>query len=472
LTIKERVIQSRFYCQRFLQVYMSSGTRNDIDLADIYSVSQLNSEVRLLIEENFSSIWVQGEISNLARPASGHIYFSLKDESAQVRCAMFRMSNRLLNFKPQDGMQVMVRANVSLYETRGDYQLIVDYMEESGYGLLQRKFEALKAKLAEQGLFNGEYKREIPTFPSRIGVITSPSGAAIRDVLSVLKRRFPAIPILVYPIPVQGEEAPPKIVQMINKACQRQDCDVLILTRGGGSLEDLWAFNDERVAQAIFDCTIPIVCGVGHEVDVTIADFVADVRAPTPSAAAELVSPNRDEWLLRVTRLKTQLLNVQNQQLSQAQQKLAWLAKRVQHPRQRIQRFAQRLDELEQRLTHLLRLQQHTRSNRLTNLMHRLQQSSPAQRLQKLSYQRQALEQRLQIVMNKQLVAGKHQLATLTRALDAVSPLATLGRGYAIVRKADGSIVRNAKSLIIGEELSTQLQLGSVQSKVTGTRGS
>lgn len=451
---------------------MSSGTRNDIDLADIYSVSQLNSEVRLLIEENFSSIWVQGEISNLARPASGHIYFSLKDESAQVRCAMFRMSNRLLNFKPQDGMQVLVRANVSLYETRGDYQLIVDYMEESGYGLLQRKFEALKTKLAEQGLFNVEHKREIPTFPARIGVITSPSGAAIRDVLSVLKRRFPAIPILVYPIPVQGEEAPPKIVQMINKACQRQDCDVLILTRGGGSLEDLWAFNDERVAKAIFDCTIPIVCGVGHEVDVTIADFVADVRAPTPSAAAELVSPNRDEWLLRITRLKAQLLNMQKQHLVQAQQQLAWLAKRIQHPQQRIQRIAQRLDELEQRLTHLLRLQQHARTNRLTNLMHRLQQSSPAQRLQKLSYQRQALEQRLQIAINNQLVSGKHQLATLTRALEAVSPLATLGRGYAIVRKVDGSIVRNAKSLKIGEELSTQLQLGSVQSKVTGTRES
>jgi len=451
---------------------MSSGTRNGIDLADIYSVSQLNSEVRHLIEKNFSSVWVQGEISNLARPASGHIYFSLKDPSAQIRCAMFRMSNRLLNFKPQDGMQVLVRANVSLYETRGDYQLIVDHMEESGYGLLQRKFEELKVKLAEQGLFDVEHKQEIPAFPSRIGVITSPSGAAIRDVLSVLKRRFPAIPILIYPIPVQGEEAPPKIVNMIKKANQRQDCDVIILTRGGGSLEDLWAFNDERVAHAIHDCKIPIVCGVGHEVDVTIADFVADVRAPTPSAAAELVSPNRDEWLLRVTRLKAQLLNEQIQRLTQAQQKLTWLTKRIQHPQQRIQRIAQRLDELEQRLTHLLRLQQHTRSNRLTNLIHRLQQSSPVQRLQKLSYQRQALEQRMQIAINNRLVARKYQLTTLSRALDAVNPLSTLGRGYAIVRKTDGSIVRDANSLKIGEELSTQLQRGSVQSKVTGTQNS
>ncbi|WP_455223352.1 exodeoxyribonuclease VII large subunit [Kaarinaea lacus] len=451
---------------------MSPDARNGIDLTDIYSVSQLNSEVRALIEENFASVWVQGEISNLARPSSGHIYFSLKDESAQVRCAMFRMSNRLLKFKPQDGMQVLVRANVSLYETRGDYQLVVDYMEESGYGLLQRKFEELKAKLAEQGLFNVEHKQEIPAFPSRIGVITSPSGAAIRDVLSVLKRRFPAIPILVYPIPVQGDDAPPKIVRMIKKACQRKECDVLILTRGGGSLEDLWAFNDERVARAIFECSIPVVCGVGHEVDVTIADFVADVRAPTPSAAAELVSPNRDEWLLRVKRMGIQLLSVQNQKLVQSQQKLAWLAKRIQHPQQRIQRIAQRVDELEQRLTHIHRIQQHARISRLTALRHRLQQTSPAQRLQKLAFSRQALEQRLQNIINKKLDSGKHQLITLSRALEAVSPLATLGRGYAIVRKADGSIVRDAKSLKIGEQLATQLQYGNVLSEVTETRES
>jgi exodeoxyribonuclease VII large subunit len=449
---------------------MSSASRNGIDLDDIYSVSQLNSEVRALIEENFASVWVQGEISNLARPASGHIYFSLKDESAQVRCAMFRMNNRLLKFKPQDGMQVLVRASVSLYETRGDYQLIVDYMEESGYGLLQRKFEELKATLAEQGLFSVEHKKEIPAFPSRIGIITSPSGAAVRDVLSVLKRRFPAIPVMVYPIPVQGEDAPPQIVRMIRKASQRRDCDVLILTRGGGSLEDLWAFNDERVAHAIFDCEIPIVCGVGHEVDVTIADFVADVRAPTPSAAAELISPNRDEWLLRIKRMENQLLNVQKQKLSHAQQKLGWLAKRIQHPQQSIRRIAQRLDELEQRLTHLHKIHQHTRTSCLTALTHRLQQISPVQRLQKLSFTRQTLEQRLQAAIHTQLVTSKHQLVTLSRALEAISPLATLGRGYAIVRRRDdGSIVRDAKLLKIGEELSTQLQYGRVHSTVTET---
>ena len=280
----------------------SHSRSSGVNPRDIYSVSRLNREVRALIENNFPSVWVQGEISNLARPASGHIYFSLKDENAQVRCAMFRNSNRLLKFKPTDGMQVLVRASAGLYENRGDYQLIVDHMEEAGAGLLQRRFEELKTKLAQEGLFDTEHKQDIPSFPDRIGIITSPSGAAVRDVLSVLNRRFPGIPVLIYPIPVQGDDAPPQIVRMINKACQHNDCDVLILTRGGGSLEDLWAFNDERVARAVFDCQIPLVCGVGHEIDFTIADFVADVRAPTPSAAAELVSPDRLEWTNRVSR--------------------------------------------------------------------------------------------------------------------------------------------------------------------------
>lgn len=452
---------------------MPSSTLNGVNSGEIYSVSQLNREVRALIEGAFPSVWVQGEISNLARPASGHIYFSLKDESAQVRCAMFRMNNRGLKFKPRDGMQVLVRASVSLYENRGDYQLIADYMEEAGHGLLQRKFEELKAKLAAEGLFDSAHKQAIPAFPSRIGIITSPSGAAIRDVVSVLQRRFPAIPVLIYPIPVQGEDAPPHIVRMINKACQRQDCDVLILTRGGGSLEDLWAFNDERVARAIFDCQIPIVCGVGHEVDVTIADFAADVRAPTPSASAELVSPNRDEWQLRIHRVETQLINRLNQKLSHEQQKLAWLSKRIQHPQQRIQRLAQRLDEIEQRLSHVQQIYRHTRAARLTALGQRLQQLNPLQRLQKLSFTRQTLEQRLHAAMHKQSAASKYQLTALSRALEAISPLATLGRGYAIVRKhADGSIVRDANLLKNGEELSTQLQHGSVRSTVTETRDS
>jgi len=267
------------------------------DDRDIYSVGRLNAEARGLLEGAFPLIWVQGELSNVSRPSSGHLYFTLKDANAQVRCAMFRGNNRFLKFRPADGAQVVVRASLSLYEARGDYQLIVQSMEEAGDGALQRAFEALKQKLAAEGLFEAAHKRALPTLPKRIGVITSPTGAAIRDILSVLKRRFPAIPVLIYPVAVQGQAAGAEIAAMIRRADMRRDCDVLIIARGGGSLEDLWAFNEEIVARAIFDCSIPTVSGVGHEVDFTIADFVADQRAPTPSVAAEMVSPDQHDWL-------------------------------------------------------------------------------------------------------------------------------------------------------------------------------
>ena len=424
----------------------------------------------MLIEGRLPSVWVQGEISNLARPASGHIYFSLKDESAQVRCAMFRMNNRLLKFRPQDGMQVLLRAGVSLYETRGDFQLIVNYMEEMGDGILRRKFEQLKAALAEEGLFDAEHKREIPSFPTRVGVITSPSGAAVRDVLSVFNRRAPEIQVLIYPIPVQGDDAPPQIVRMIKKASQRRDCDVLIITRGGGSLEDLWAFNDETVARAIFDCEIPIVCGVGHEIDFTIADFVADVRAPTPSAAAELVSPNREQWLAHVLRTENQLIGLVKNKVTHGNQKLAWLTKRIQHPRQRIQHIAQRLDEIEQRFVHVHKIYQQTATARLTALVTRLHQRNPLHHLEKLAMTCQSLTNRMVNAAEKQLQASQHRVTSLSRALEAVSPQATLNRGYAIVRKRqDGAIVRDAAQVESGEQLVTRLQHGSVISTVDET---
>ena len=251
----------------------------------VYSVSELNQTIRGLLESEFPLIWVEGEISNLAQPSSGHMYFSLKDESAQVRCAMFRGRNQFLRFTPENGQKVVIRARVSLYEARGEFQLIAEHMEDAGAGALQRAFEELKARLAAEGLFDESLKQDIPELPTRIGVITSPTGAAIRDVLSVLQRRFPAIPVLVYPVPVQGDGAAEKIVATLQLASKRKDCDVLLLVRGGGSLEDLWSFNEEIVARAIVASEIPVVCGVGHEVDFTIADFAADVRAPTPSAA-------------------------------------------------------------------------------------------------------------------------------------------------------------------------------------------
>ena len=318
---------------------------------DIYSVSRLNLEARLLLEQGFPRIWLEGELSNVSRPSSGHLYFTLKDARAQIRAAMFRSRNQAIRFRPEEGLQVLVRGRVSLYEPRGDYQLIVDHMEEAGDGALRRAFEELKRKLDAEGLFDAARKQPLPALPARIGVITSPSGAAVRDVISVLRRRFPAIPVLIYPVPVQGKEAGGEIANAIRLASRRADCDVLILTRGGGSLEDLWPFNEEVVARAIHDCRIPLVSAVGHEIDFTIADFVADRRAATPSAAAELVTPDQLEWLARLTQLSARLENRLRHTLSDDQRRLAWLEQRLQqvHPGQYLRQQAQRLDELEQR---------------------------------------------------------------------------------------------------------------------------
>ena len=267
---------------------------------EVYTVSQLNQAAKNLLEGSFPLIWISGEISNLSQPSSGHMYLTLKDEAAQVRCAMFRFRNSLLSFAPKNGMQVLARAKVSLYEGRGEFQLIIEHMEEAGDGLLRRKFDELKHRLAALGLFNHEHKKPLPALPQCIGVVTSATGAAIRDIISVLKRRMPAIPIMIYPAAVQGSEAAGQIVKAINLANQRQECDVLIVGRGSGSLEDLWPFNEEIVAHAIFNSEIPIISAVGHEIDYTIADFVADVRAATPSAAAELISPHQQELLQQV----------------------------------------------------------------------------------------------------------------------------------------------------------------------------
>ena len=277
-----------------MEALSGSGARAE---RDIYSVSRLNREVRVLLERGFGVLWVEAEISNFSRPSSGHWYFSLKDANAQVRCAMFRQRNMLCAFTARDGQKVLVRARIGLYEPRGEFQLIVEHMEDAGLGALKRKFEELSARLKAEGLFEAERKRPLPALPRRIGVITSPSGAAVRDILHVLARRFPAVAVMVYPVAVQGAQAPAEIVAALKLACRRAECDVLILARGGGSLEDLWAFNDEQLARAIVASSIPVVSGVGHEIDFTIADFAADVRAPTPSAAAELVVPDAEEWL-------------------------------------------------------------------------------------------------------------------------------------------------------------------------------
>src|SRR5579871_719974 len=319
---------------------------------NVYSVTRLNREVRVLIERGLGVIWVEGELSNLSIPSSGHWYFSMKDRDSQLRCAMFRQRNSTLGFTPKAGQQILARGRVSLYEPRGDYQFIVEHLEEAGVGALKRDFERLKAKLAAEGLFALERKRSLPRFPRRIGVVTSPTGAALRDILHILARRFPPAAVLIYPTPVQGEAAIPSIVEAIQTASARAECDVLIVARGGGSIEDLWCFNDERVARAIHASAIPIVSGVGHEIDFTIADFVADARAPTPSGAAELVAPDRTACLEALSRTLERLTVGMRREFRSVSDRLGAVLSRLRlaHPGVRLTQQAQKLDELEQRL--------------------------------------------------------------------------------------------------------------------------
>ncbi len=439
---------------------------SDID-RDIYSVSRLNREARAVLEGNFPLLWVEGEISNLARPRSGHIYFSLKDEFAQIRCAMFRMRVGNLRFTPQDGMHVTARVKVGLYEPRGDFQLQVEHMEEAGHGALQRAFEALKQRLDAEGLFAAERKRPLPALPKRIGVVTSSSGAAIRDILTVLNRRFPAIPVVIYPTAVQGEGAANEIAAQIRLAGQRNECDVIIVGRGGGSLEDLWAFNEEAVARAIYESPLPVVSAVGHEVDVTISDFVADVRAATPSAAAEMLTPDRDEWLYALQRIGQRLQRSLGQQLRLRRQKLDWLRKRLRDPAQQLQQRAQRLDELEQRLQHAQRhLLRHLQA-RLATDSARLQRHNPLARLQQHRQKQQQLSLRLRQAMQQRLKQLQLQLAAQAHALETVSPLATLSRGYAIVQAAQGGkVIRRSDEVKKGDALRTTLHQGELLCRV------
>lgn len=435
----------------------------------VYSVTELNRTAKLLLNDHFFNIKVEGEISNLSTPSSGHIYFSLKDSKAQVRCAMFRMQQRKLNFTPENGQQVVVTAEVSLYEPRGDYQLIVSNMEEAGDGALRLAFERLKQKLSAQGLFDDSIKKNIPILPERIGVITSPTGAAIRDILTVLKRRFPAIPVVIYPVAVQGENAKFEIAQALATADQRKECDVLLLARGGGSLEDLWAFNEEIVARALADCSIPVISGVGHEIDFTIVDFVADLRAATPSAAAEHASPDQQEWLGQFQAYENYLIQQFRKKQSDAQQKLAWINKRLQqqHPGQKLQRNSQRLDELELRLQQSLKRQFHQLQSKLDTQTAKLWAHNPQNKLNSLQQQQQYLNQRLTAAMHNKLGKLKQQLALSSQTLNAVSPLATLHRGYAIVSKTDSEqVIQSHKQLSMGDKVQTRLAQGSFISAI------
>ncbi len=430
---------------------------------DVYSISRLNREAKALLEGQFPLLWIEGEISNLARPASGHLYFSLKDSQAQIRCALFKGSQRGLGCVPKDGMQVLVRARVSLYEGRGEFQLIVETLEEAGEGALRRAFEILKNRLAAEGLFDPVHKKPLPTLPKRIGIITSPTGAALRDVLTTLRRRFPAIGVLVYPVPVQGEGAAEKIAAAIRLAGERRDCDALILARGGGSLEDLWSFNEEVVARAVYACPLPLVCGVGHETDFSIADWVADARAPTPTAAAEMLSPNQDEWLAQFVYLETRLLRLMGDHISARQQRLDWLSGRIVHPRERIARLQQRLADLTKRMRLAQVATQRMANTRWQALTARLYRRHPEIALREWRLRFQHMQTLLTTGMRQNLQRQQQRVQLGVHRLDALSPLATLQRGYAIVRRADNNlIVRNTRDILPGERLQARLAQGSL----------
>jgi exodeoxyribonuclease VII large subunit len=438
---------------------------------EVYSVTRLTREVRALLDRGLGVIWIEGELSNFSQPASGHWYFSLKDRDAQLRCAMFRMKNVLVGFTPRAGSQVLLRGRISVYEARGEYQLIVEHLEEAGVGALKREFERLKTRLAAEGLFALERKRLLPRFPRRIGVITSPTGAALRDVLHILARRYPAAAVLIYPTPVQGAAAVPALVRALTLASVRAECDVLILARGGGSLEDLWAFNDEQLARAIHACSVPVVSGVGHEVDFTIADFVADARAPTPSAAAELVAPDRQACLEALARTAQRLSLGMRRELRAVALRVASGERRLMlaHPGVRLAQQMQRLDDLAQRLGAAVRSRSHHDSMRLADLQARLAQGSPRHRVQEYGARAARLQARLAHAAGAGLAHLTHRLALAQRGLHTVSPLATLSRGFAIVTGEEG-ILTDAASVVPGTPIEARLARGTLSARVTGRK--
>lgn len=438
--------------------------------SSIFTVSRLNQTVRLLLEQEMGQVWISGEISNFTQPASGHWYFTLKDDTAQVRCAMFRNSNRRVTFRPQHGQQVLVRANITLYEPRGDYQIIVESMQPAGEGLLQQKYELLKAKLQAEGLFDQQYKQPLPSPAHCVGVITSKTGAALHDILHVLKRRDPSLPVIIYPTAVQGDDAPGQIVHAIERANARNECDVLIVGRGGGSLEDLWSFNDERVARAIFASRIPVVSAVGHETDVTIADFVADLRAPTPSAAAEIVSRNQQELLRQIQSAQQRLGMAMDYYLANRNRRFTQLFHRLQqqHPQLRLARQQTMLERLRQRMNFALDNQLKRAASRQQRVLQRLNQQNPQPRIYRAQTRIQQLEYRLAENVRARLSDTRERFGNAVTHLEAVSPLSTLARGYSVTTATDGKVLKQTRQVKAGDVLTTRLSDGWVESEVKG----
>ncbi|WP_375737526.1 exodeoxyribonuclease VII large subunit [Pseudomonas boanensis] len=432
---------------------------------EVLTVSQLNQRARHLLEDVFPQVWVEGEISNLARPASGHLYFTLKDAQAQVRCALFRQNAQRLRQTLRDGLAVRVRGKVSLFEGRGDYQLIADAMEPAGDGALRLAFETLKEKLAAEGLFAAERKQVLPAHPRRIGIVSSPTGAVIRDIISVFRRRAPQVQLTLIPTAVQGREATGQIVRALALA-DAQGFDALILARGGGSLEDLWCFNEEAVARAVAACRTPIVSAVGHETDVSISDFVADVRAPTPSAAAELLAPDVGDLQQRLDSLHRRLVLRLRDQLTRERLRLDGLFRRLRHPGERLRQQSQRLDELDMRLRRAFERNLQVRHERLARLDTRLAAQHPGRVLTLLRQKLDSLSARLPRAARETLKDRRQRLDSLAQTLHVVSPLATLGRGYSILLDDKGQAVRAASQTRPGQRLKARLAEGELDVRV------
>lgn len=432
---------------------------------EVLTVTQLNRCARSMLEEVFAGVWVVGEISNLAKPASGHIYFTLKDQEAQIRCALFRQHALRVREALRDGVAIKAHGKVSIFEGRGDYQLIVERLEPAGDGSLKLAFELLQKKLEQEGLFAADIKKPLPQHPKRIGIVTSPTGAVIRDMVSVFKRRAPQVELILVPTAVQGKEATAQIIKALQLA-DKQQFDAIILARGGGSLEDLWCFNEESVARAIAACVTPIVSGVGHETDVTIADFVADVRAPTPSAAAELLAPHHQDWLATFNQLQQRLERTIRERLTRYQLSVEGLTKRLRHPRDQLQQQTQRIDDLEMRLIRSFKQQLLTYRQHITQLDSRLLAQHPKKQLQISEQQIIVLQQQLKRLIQDKLKQVQLQLASQVQALQIVSPLATLERGYSIVMTKQGKIVQNTDDVTIGQQLQVKLNKGQLSVQV------
>ena len=433
----------------------------------IWSVSALNFEVKNMLNQGIGTIWVEGEISNFASPASGHWYFTLKDEKAQCRAAMFRGRNSRLAFRPENGQKVLVRAQVTLYEARGDFQLVVDHLEDAGIGELMRRYEQLKAKLEQEGLFDSSRKKPIPEHPRKIGLVTSTTTAAIRDVLSVIGRRAPHIPVMVYPTPVQGEAAAAEIREALRRAATHAECDVILLVRGGGSLEDLWCFNDEGLARDIAEFPIPLVSGVGHEIDFTIADFVADLRAPTPSVAAESVTPDIQEMMQDIDYRSSRLLSMMQARLDQTAERLGYLFKILeqQHPSRQFSQLKLRLQYATESLLERLRFQLGEERYRLRLCQAGLQQANPRASIRRHQDRIANLVREQNSTMRQQLLKAKHRVDLSLRSLDALNPAKTLARGYATVSK-DDKLVTSVKQLSTGDEVELALADGKTNARI------